>query len=68
VVGVIGATLSLLLPPTIGFIAPASRMPLALISTALAFSATIYLLALVSSAAIFEIVVRPPKEATKQGA
>lgn len=68
VVGVIGATLSLLLPPIIGFIAPASRVQLALISTALAFSATIYLFALVSAAAIFEIVVRSPKEDAKQGA
>ena len=68
VVGVIGATLSLLLPPIIGFIAPASRVQLALIGTALAFSATIYLFALVSAAAIFEIVVRSPKEDTKQGA
>jgi hypothetical protein len=56
--GVVGAILCLLLPPMIGFIAPSSRMTLTLISTALSFSASIYLFSLISAAAILKIIIK----------
>jgi N-acetylglucosaminyldiphosphoundecaprenol N-acetyl-beta-D-mannosaminyltransferase len=56
VVGAIGSTLSLLLPPVIGLINLDARWPIALASTALSFSAAGYLLLLVTIAGILKLL------------
>jgi membrane protein YdbS with pleckstrin-like domain len=53
VVGVIGAILCLLLPPVIGLINLNARWPAAVASSALSFSATAYLGALLAIVAVF---------------